>query len=483
MASTPPPPGTSTSWTSPQAEKKAKLERLQNNASHIGILNSPYFPKSVSEYVTHETEMKMLKLSSEKEKLAHQMEILRLQKEKNLLNEVNITHSTFPQDLFPKARKGKAQKAKDVREFVGLTQVLMEESTVWKKGYEQVPDRREEGSIWGCTTRASWPEQGELKAEGEYRLAMFGERRLPLPRYDRFSPDAVRWKVDKGATIGELAEVKGDGIAWYERDVVQFEELDVLQTVERERMSEIRTWNERGNIVPPRRNRGQSGSNSANRSGRASRANTPSRGTSPHGSMALPYLDNPEMTGALRNLQLEYGLASPHSTPGQRSSSGLGAGLGDRGLLSPEPLTTRPFGTQGFAITAKRAVSGRVMNDEAPTTPAQGIASPTRTTPSTASTESPNTSPSGSNIRPTAAEFVPGAFPTPTKIPALSAFANPFASISGGLPESDFNLNDTQRTTGGDEKGNQSAEVDPLEFENEDEYMRKKGFGDLMDSL
>ncbi|KAH8687400.1 hypothetical protein BGZ60DRAFT_510104 [Tricladium varicosporioides] len=483
MIATPPPPGTSTSWTSPQAEKKAKLERLQNNASHIGILNSPYFPKSVAEYVAHETSIQVQKLSAEKQKLAHQMEILRLQKEENLLNEVNVTHSTSYVDMIPRGRKGKNQKAKEVREYIGITQVLMEESTVWKKGYEQVPDKRDTGSIWGCTTRAAWPEQVELKAEGEYRLALYGERRLPLPRYDRFSPDAVRWKVEQGATVSELAEIKGDGIAWYERDAVQFEELDVLQTVERERISEIKTWNERGNIVPPRRSKGQSGRNSANRSRRASGGNTPSRDLSPHHSMVLPYLDNQEMMGALQRIELENSTETSCSASGQRNASGVSAELRNRELFSPELLANRPFRTQGFAITAKRAVSGGSVNNEPPATPSQGVASPAGTTPSSSSTKSPNTPPSGSNIRPTAAEFIPGALSTPTKILALSAFANPFASISGQFPVPNFNLNNPQSTASDDDEGKQGAGDDPFEFKNEYEYMQKKGFGDLLDSL
>src|SRR5271155_2923285 len=47
--------GNSASWSSPHSTHTQQLVRLQNSATHIGVFHSPFFPKNMTEYLSHRT--------------------------------------------------------------------------------------------------------------------------------------------------------------------------------------------------------------------------------------------------------------------------------------------------------------------------------------------------------------------------------------------------------------------------------------------
>jgi hypothetical protein len=49
--------GSSSSWQSNQQNKANELTRLQNMASHVKVLDSPFFPKNTHEYLAHQSAM------------------------------------------------------------------------------------------------------------------------------------------------------------------------------------------------------------------------------------------------------------------------------------------------------------------------------------------------------------------------------------------------------------------------------------------
>ncbi|RDL40158.1 uncharacterized protein BP5553_00137 [Venustampulla echinocandica] len=251
----------STSWVSPQAEKKAYLDRLRTNASHMGLLSSPFFPSNLSELLEHEVAWSTTRAVDMTEKLMKKIAM----SQKETATEVNIEHSDNKDDVarFGYSTKAKAKGKEKVRaintEDMGEREMfptIHEETKIWKPNYVLLPEKRDDSSVLEANIRSSWPDPSELRTEGEHRLINFGNRRLPLPRLDRYSKEAVIAKVANGATVKELVQVKGDDIAWYERDLVTFEGLDKHPCMERERDSLDKMSSNKGAIAPFRPPRG-----------------------------------------------------------------------------------------------------------------------------------------------------------------------------------------------------------------------------------
>ncbi|KAG9234543.1 hypothetical protein BJ875DRAFT_441157 [Amylocarpus encephaloides] len=234
---------TSSSWTSPEAAKKAHLERLQANAGHIHVMESPFFPHNLSQYLEHERKWI--------EQNAEDM-VSRLEKRQGDKRDVaiNLQHSNDPAVLFNKGEVkagGAGKAARTIR-------TLAEDMEIWTLEYLDKEQRRDTGTIGGFGIRACWPEQNELKAEGEHRQIVFGERRLPLPRKDEYSSESLKIQFQGNKNVSDIVRASGDDIAWYERAPIQLHGLDRLESTTKEFRSEEKTWTVKGSITPPRPN-------------------------------------------------------------------------------------------------------------------------------------------------------------------------------------------------------------------------------------
>ncbi|EPE30608.1 hypothetical protein GLAREA_03575 [Glarea lozoyensis ATCC 20868] len=237
--------GTSSSWTSPHAEWKSKLERLQQNGHHIGVTNSPFFPKNLTEYLQHKTEY----LDDRRRDISKRG--ARMIASSAADTDINVNHSKVIR--FNKKEEGQLvlkdagdKKAKEPFLTLG------EPTVIWDPRYCTFPERREDQGAFGPLTRASWPDQNELKAEGENRLSAFGERRFPLPRRDALSGEAVIADYEAGRSVDELVPLKGENIPWYKRAVVALDGLDKLESTEKEIWSAVKTYNVAGPFSPVR---------------------------------------------------------------------------------------------------------------------------------------------------------------------------------------------------------------------------------------
>ncbi|CAG8959775.1 hypothetical protein HYFRA_00001682 [Hymenoscyphus fraxineus] len=434
------------SWTSSQTDKKNKLERLQNNAGHIGVLKSPFFPKNLSEFLDHEIDMNRARVA--------EMELKTEQKKetRGIKADINVDHSTEGEVLFkntsPSATNTAQSKAKEKKVAKKGFSTLLEETTIWKPEYTDLPEKRDPNGT-SIVTRAAWPDQNELKAEGEYRLMAFGERRLPLPRKDMYSPDAVRAKVGAGATCKELAQHTGEEIAWYERETIEYTGLDKLESIDKEKESPYKTWTARGSVTPikPPRNASGRSTPSQHSPGRGSmRGGTqtaenqvyiPGFGTFAGGGfqgMADPQYN--DMMGGLWN---QFGT--------QMTAQGL----------TPPPGMASP--TPGFAASANRAVSGSSSRGGKPGG-RHGKKSP-KTPKSVTSSPVPAPSP-----------------PTQSSSPQPDYNTADDKTPENGDPE--------KKSTGKKKKKKGKGAVrkdEPFsEFDDEEEFLREKGFDWVLDN-
>ncbi|KAF4637504.1 hypothetical protein G7Y89_g582 [Cudoniella acicularis] len=482
------PPGTSTSWTSPQAEKKAKLARLQNNALHLGLLDSPVFPKTVAEKKKKKL-TQAIDMNNANEKL----------EKAGLTSEINITHSKKPEELFRIGKKSKAEKAVDSQMGAArMMTVLGEETTIWKQGYEDLPERRYDDI--NIETRAPWPEASELKAEGEHRQQIFGERRLPLPRKDYYSPAAVMNKVAQGATYEELAQHMSDEIPWNQKDVVAFKGLDKLESTERERLSPYKAWDENGVVIPPKTSMKNRNKNAGLLSGPSSSSNTASSSLGPS-PVQLPGMaagGDPGINAAFANLWGQYSTQYQNEMGHMGGASGsqmwgggqaFGGSLGQ--MTTPTPPRVGNTTTQGFAVTASRAVSGN--NNGA------GLSTPTKIPPFasrlTGTRPPKSTTPTPplkgkSTIRATAQPFVPGALPTPPPPAGIFASNGIFIPASFLAPTptnapATYHGKGKEKATAEEEEDINDPKNPYSKYKNDDgsQYMRDKGFGELLDMI
>jgi hypothetical protein len=242
--------GTSSSWTSPAAEWKSKLERLQQNGHHIGVTSSPFFPKDLNEYLRHTTEY----LDERSKEIAKQGKRRIASNTTVDKTEIDVNHSA---DEFRKKEEGymvvrnAKQDAEDKKARKSFLTVG-ERTVIWNPLYSAVPENADDQAAFGIPTRASWPDQNELKAEGEHRLSTYGERRFPLPRRDVLSGEAVRADVAAGRTMDELVRLNGEKIPWCKREVIAWDGLDRLESTERELYSANKTYNITGPFSPAR---------------------------------------------------------------------------------------------------------------------------------------------------------------------------------------------------------------------------------------
>jgi hypothetical protein len=101
--------------------------------------------------------------------------------------------------------------------------------------------------------RAAWPEMNELKTEGQYRKEAGKDRRLPIPRMDMMTKEAIIRAVGGQEKIDEMtqeevdhvcreqAKKTGDQIPWMDRQPIRFDGIDRLESVNKQ----LREENER----------------------------------------------------------------------------------------------------------------------------------------------------------------------------------------------------------------------------------------------
>jgi hypothetical protein len=328
--------GTLTRWLSPSTQNNTRLLRLQHTAAHIHVYRSPYFPKTVPDFLLHEREYDLDLAIKTKTKLERKIEALESKKKLAEMLVVGMEGGIG----MGGGGEGVAKNGPLMKLAQGLGNIqpsfggkggswdfeekgepLTEQSTHLEVGSlpyeskrkerEEISDTREEGrnndakakskqetnpqtepfpsvdiptlpqpspvlclttSIWHPShpllpqgprdslhrSRAYWPSPNEYKMSGDDRLHNHHlPRRLPLPRKDFYNADWLRYYHDVGDIPMEvLVEMTGDGtngISWNERKVVQFEGLDGLQCVERERNAP----GEKGTVPPGARPDGE----------------------------------------------------------------------------------------------------------------------------------------------------------------------------------------------------------------------------------
>jgi hypothetical protein len=130
----------------------------------------------------------------------------------------------------------------------GRTPVLSAPTSIWAGDEHLKPEGRRD-PITG-EHRSAWPNMSEVKAEGQYRKDAGKDRRLPLPRMDIMTKEAVIREAggqevvdqltDEGrdAVCRELGKKTGEEIAWMDREPVRFSDFDCLESVSKERWEE-----------------------------------------------------------------------------------------------------------------------------------------------------------------------------------------------------------------------------------------------------
>ncbi len=101
--------------------------------------------------------------------------------------------------------------------------------------------------------RAAWPEMNELKTEGQYRKEAGKDRRLPMPRMDIMTKEAILRAVGGQEKVDEMtredvddvcreqAKKTGDQILWMDRQPIRFGGIDRFESVDKQ----LREENER----------------------------------------------------------------------------------------------------------------------------------------------------------------------------------------------------------------------------------------------
>jgi len=264
--------GSSTSWVSSATGLRDKYERLTKNAGHFNLLASPFFPQNVGEYANHLTDVKREKIEREQAKIEYKLEEREKAKKRPDVVEIEVLveeqdgllgcrtvglekgwSAAYDKYIALDTKDEHMSTANPAEEFHALEPMRMR---VEREHFVTVVDdrtgdqRTEESVIWKekylGVRRAAWPEQNELKAEGEMRLRAGGERRMPLPRLAQYTKDAYVHKFQNGATAEELRQAKGDDILWYEREPVSFGGVDLLDCIATERDSNEKIWDHTG---------------------------------------------------------------------------------------------------------------------------------------------------------------------------------------------------------------------------------------------
>lgn len=129
-----------------------------------------------------------------------------------------------------------------------LTPVLSEKTAIWAGSEHIKPEGRRDKLT--LQQRSAWPEMSEMKAEGQYRKDAGKERRLPLPRMDIMTREAVLREAggisqvrlmsqeEKDTVCRELEKRTGEEISWCDRQPVRYWDFDRLESVSRERREE-----------------------------------------------------------------------------------------------------------------------------------------------------------------------------------------------------------------------------------------------------
>jgi hypothetical protein len=362
--------GSSTSWVSGTTGLRDKYERLAKNAGHFNLLASPFFPQNVGEFAAQLEYCQREKIASEQAKIAFKLREREKARDRPDVVEIEVVDGApreedgtyvvkalrlgkgwsgaYEKYISSDSKVERVSTANPAEEFHALEPMRMrvEKEHFVRVVDERAEDREKESTIWKQNylekRRAAWPDQNELKAEGEMRLRACGERRMPLPRLARYTEEAFTHKFENGVTAEELRQAKGEDILWYERELVKFAGVDLLASIKMERDSGKKIWDHTG-LLPPAQWPAMGILRS--KPGRGSPRGTTMVPQSPAGSSTPGY----EMDGLTRNFASmgSHGFGDQRwvnaEAAGQRSASG--------------PAAYRTAGT-GFTSKRNNRVSG-----------------------------------------------------------------------------------------------------------------------------
>ncbi len=153
---------------------------------HLGLTKSPFFPKDATAYNAHNaaraedlTNIVRKKMDIRIAELALKNDPMRPKtREEDLKVSSQLGESPFGLMDFSGGLAGtqvldSEELVREVGFSSGYSRVLGERTNFWAGWEDQLTEGKRE--VDGCATRAYWPEQNELKFEGEQRLRKMGE--------------------------------------------------------------------------------------------------------------------------------------------------------------------------------------------------------------------------------------------------------------------------------------------------------------------
>jgi hypothetical protein len=194
--------GNSSTWQSQGNSEFQKLRRLHNLASHVGVSNSPFLPKTVQEYGAHQVLYHQDRINEERKRTKNR------EAEKKTIKE--LTAGLKGEVKERERTRFKVQKligGHELENGDNLTAVLCKKS-IWVAGAEE--------------SSVVWPSREELKWEGETQARQGLWRKLPLPKENKL----------KGTDRTEMISVgRGEDVEKMERGelVIPFQMKEVAE--------------------------------------------------------------------------------------------------------------------------------------------------------------------------------------------------------------------------------------------------------------
>jgi hypothetical protein len=170
-------PGSTNSWSSKRVTETVRLIRLQNMAKHLGLLQSPFFPKDLLEYTRHLQAIQRNKMDIAQDQIR-----------------VRILEMRARDDRGDPIKLGVFLNGKTL-DFKRLDVAGRKQEKVWPFGTPK-PDPHER--------ILTWPSTVEAKFEGERRAKKGLDRRLPVPRRKVDKATAARL-LNAGVPLGVTA--------------------------------------------------------------------------------------------------------------------------------------------------------------------------------------------------------------------------------------------------------------------------------------
>lgn len=210
--------GNSSTWHSQGNSAVTKLQRLHGIGSHIGVTNSPFFPKSVQEHHAHQ-------MLYQADQTFEQRKLL----ENRIAEAAAITSSLTGLKGEDKDRERARLKVKKLMGGIGMWEnaggstTVLSKKSIWTAGAEE--------------TSVCWPTREECKYEGEQQARQGLPRKLPLPKENKLK-EIDRSEMMCSGQAEEVAKMeRGERVMpWRTKEVSKVEKFDETELGRRDRV-------------------------------------------------------------------------------------------------------------------------------------------------------------------------------------------------------------------------------------------------------